>query len=135
MSIKIPCPECGHQIETWNVLDAINAAVGTGSFGRPEEEIDGWRLFFRGYTASLTYTALIGAAMAYRPDSFRVLGVVAGTSKVQTLVSGASFDVGYDIFHTHTSMELAIEKGIEPFIMAKQEAMDLLRSHIRSLAE
>lgn len=132
MSFNIECPNCGHQIQTEvNVLDAINSIVGRGSFGRPEEKIGEWGLFFRAYISAAESTTLIGIAIAYRPGQSQVLGVVAGSSRVQELRSGDLFYIGQDLMVT--DFELAMEKGAEPFVTAKESAMKLLREHILNL--
>ena len=136
MAFKFSCPECGHEIESKeDPLDIINAVIGTGSFDHPEEELNGWKIFFTGYKETTFSIDFTGYAAALLPLSVQnrdhVLVVVAGSRTVQSLKRGQAMCIDHERWLSYESLS----QGAGPFLELKKEAMQTLREYIMKLEQ
>jgi len=113
-------------------LDRINEACAS-SYSQPDECVNGFCLFFRGYLPSAENAYLVGAALAWPEDPAQLeqrgcYAAVAGMDTVQRYDRASRFDLEESKL---PGPETARIKG--EYFRLYLEAMDRLRKYVSSI--
>jgi len=119
------CPHCQAKIDLSCGLQAVNLAVGS-SYEKPDYVLDGWHFFFRDYLPSFENYVVVGCALAWKREEDRYYGCIAGAGEPFEYKKGSVFPRPYG---TLSPIDYE-ERGIGPFVAAKNEALAKLKKFV-----